>query len=224
MKSPPRCTPAGASSPRAARPISTPPFRAAAAIDIAGKAPLVGDARKFLSEQSPEKRVRAVERLLDSPGYANQMTNIYLDLLIPEAKTDYQRRYLIPTIHDRWLRSNFAKNTPLRQDGTRSLVSVPMQNDPNRMYFYQFYQGGGKPTPIPFYFAKQGKPEELATSVVRVFLGIRLECAQCHNHPFGKWSREEFWSQGRLLRRLQSSPAPPTSSMGRSPSRPTAAR
>jgi len=172
-------------------------FLRRASLDLAGKTPLVNDVRKFLADPSPEKRVRAIERLLDSPGYANQMTSMYIDLLMPEAKTDFQRRYLIPTM-DRWLRNNFAKNTPYDKM-VHELVSLPMKNDPNRMYYYQFYNSGGKGTPLPFYFAKQGKPEELATSVARVFLGVRLECAQCHDHPFGKWTREEFWSQAAFF-------------------------
>jgi hypothetical protein len=172
-------------------------FLRRASLDIAGKIPTVNDVRKFLADPSPEKRVRAVERLLDSPGYSNHFTNQYLDLLLPEAKTDFQRRYLIPTMH-RWLRNGFASNTPYDKM-VHELVALPMQQNPNQMYYYQFYQGGGKATPLPFYFAKQGKPEELAQSVVRVFLGIRLECAQCHDHPFGKWKREEFWSQAAFF-------------------------
>ncbi len=41
---------------------------------------------------------------------------------------------------------------------------------------------------------RSSKPENLAAGVARVFLGIRLECAQCHNHPFASWKREQFWS------------------------------
>jgi len=49
------------------------------------------------------------------------------------------------------------------------------------------------PSPAAFYAAKGGKPETLAADSARAFLGLRLECAQCHNHPFAKWRREEFW-------------------------------
>src|SRR5437763_778339 len=51
--------------------------------------------------------------------------------------------------------------------------------------------------------AKQGKPEELAANVARLFLGVRLECAQCHDHPFGKWKREQFWSQAAFFAGLK---------------------
>src|SRR5262249_22409013 len=50
-----------------------------------------------------------------------------------------------------------------------------------------------EPSPAAFYSARGGKPEVLAGDAARVFLGIRVQCAQCHNHPFAKWKREEFW-------------------------------
>jgi hypothetical protein len=52
---------------------------------------------------------------------------------------------------------------------------------------------------VNFYMAKKAKPEELAASVARVFMGVRLECAQCHDHPSGKWTREDFWSQAAFF-------------------------
>src|SRR5262245_12403321 len=70
-------------------------FYRRASLDLAGKIPQVSDVRKFLSEKSPEKRVKAVEALLDSPGYATHMTNQWLELLLPEAKSDLQNRFLI---------------------------------------------------------------------------------------------------------------------------------
>jgi hypothetical protein len=50
-----------------------------------------------------------------------------------------------------------------------------------------------EPSPAAFYSARGGKPEVLAGDAARAFLGIRVQCAQCHNHPFAKWKREEFW-------------------------------
>jgi hypothetical protein len=49
------------------------------------------------------------------------------------------------------------------------------------------------PSPAAYYLAKQGKPENLAAGVSLVFLGVRLECAQCHDHPFARWKRDQFW-------------------------------
>jgi hypothetical protein len=58
-------------------------------------------------------------------------------------------------------------------------------------------------SPMAIYIAKKGKPEDVAAHLSRLFLGVRLECAQCHDHPFGKWKREEFWSQAAFFAGLK---------------------
>jgi hypothetical protein len=173
-------------------------FLRRASLDIAGKIPAVNDVRKFLDDSSPEKRAQAVEKLLDSPGYINHFTGIWMDLLIPEAQADFTKRYYFSTRMHNWLRKNFAANTPYDKM-VRELVSLPMATNPNMQQFYDPFSGGGDVSPISYYQIKQGKPEDLAASVGRLFLGVRLECAQCHDHPFGKWTREEFWSQAAFF-------------------------
>jgi hypothetical protein len=56
-----------------------------------------------------------------------------------------------------------------------------------------------RPNPLAFIAAKNASPENLAAAVSRTFLGIRLECAQCHDHPFAKWSQDQFWSQAAFF-------------------------
>jgi hypothetical protein len=174
-------------------------FLRRASLDINGKIPLVHDVRKFLTDRSPspEKRAAAIERLLESPSYANHMTAVWRDLLLPEATTDLQKRYLIPSM-ERWLRKQFAANAGYDKLA-RELVAMPMGNQRDQMAYYRFYDNSGPTSPMTFYLSKEGKPEEIAASVARVFLGVRLECAQCHDHPFGKWTREEFWSQAAFF-------------------------
>lgn len=172
-------------------------FLRRASLDISGKIPVVSEVRKFLRDASPEKRAEAIERLLESPGYVNHFTTMWMDLILPEAKADFQKRFLMMGMHQ-WLRKHFAANTPYDRM-VHELLSLPMQNHAGQRGFAQFYEGGGEVSPMGFYMAKQGKPEELAASVSRLFLGVRLECAQCHDHPFGKWTREEFWSQAAFF-------------------------
>jgi uncharacterized protein DUF1553/uncharacterized protein DUF1549 len=106
----------------------------------------------------------------------------------------------MPTL-DRWIRKQFAANVPYDKM-VRELVALPMGNRNDQLMYYNFYNNQSS-SPMAFYLAKQGKPEDIAASVTRLFLGVRLECAQCHNHPFGKWNREEFWSQAAFFAGLK---------------------
>jgi hypothetical protein len=160
-------------------------------LDVAGKIPHVADARQFLADKATAKRARAIERLLDSPAYANRMTDLWRDLLLPEANADFQRRYLVPSM-ERWLHRQFAENVPYDKM-VRELIALPMGNRNDQMNFYRIFNNDGPLSPMAFYLTKQGKPEELAASTARLFLGVRLECAQCHDHPFATWKREQFW-------------------------------
>jgi hypothetical protein len=167
-------------------------------LDLVGKVAPVSDVRRFLADPSSDKRARAVDRLLDSPGYVNHFTNIWVGLLMPEANADFQRRYLIPGLEG-WVHQQFAANAGFDRM-VRELLTVPLKADRDAMLEVQFAFGGdGVPSARMFYMAKEGKPEELAASTARLFLGVRLECAQCHDHPFGRWTREQFWGQAAFF-------------------------
>ena len=56
---------------------------------------------------------------------------------------------------------------------------------------------------MAYYLAKEAKPENLAAGAARTFLGIRIECAQCHDHPFARWKREQFWSYAAFFGGIQ---------------------
>jgi hypothetical protein len=87
-----------------------------------------------------------------------------------------------------WLRVRFSENA--RYDRmVRELLTVSVS--PSTLPF----PGGSPrpPTPVLFYYGQDSRPENLAAATARVFLGVSLECAQCHDHPFGPWKREQFW-------------------------------
>ncbi|HEY3787604.1 MAG TPA: DUF1549 and DUF1553 domain-containing protein [Urbifossiella sp.] len=158
-------------------------------LDLAGRIPSIAEARQFLADTSADKRRRLVAELLQRPTYATHMTTVWRRLLVPEADTNFQFNFLSIGF-DAWLKQQFAKNAGYDQMA-RELLTVSIdQNGAN-----QFFNSSniGQPTPIAFYFAKEAKPENLASSSARVFLGLRLECAQCHDHPFATWTRDQFW-------------------------------
>lgn len=156
-------------------------------LDLVGKIPAAADARNYLDDPRPDKRARLVERLLESPAYTARATELWRQLLLPEADTDGQAR-IVSGPFQAWVRRKVAEEAGY-DDIVREVLTVRLGGRNANPY-----SGRAEPSPIGFYFAKDGKPENLAAGTARAFLGIRLECAQCHDHPFAKWKREEFWS------------------------------
>lgn len=157
-------------------------------LDLVGRIPTVTEARHFLDNQSPNKRTKLIEELLSSPHYANHFTNIWRSLLLPEADASLQARFQLPAF-EAWLRNHFAANT-LYDQMVKELLTAPMATAGRGAII----AGDSGPSPAAFFTAKELMPENLAAATTRVFLGIKLECAQCHNHPFAEWKRDEFWS------------------------------
>jgi hypothetical protein len=167
-------------------------------LDLAGRIPSVAEARAFLDDARPDKRERLIATLLDGPRYVTHFTRVWRALLLPEASTNFQFRFQGGGF-EAWLRKQVARNAGY-DALVRELLTLSFdQNTPQRA----FGGGGGEPTPISFYIAKEVKPENLAAAVSRTFLGFRLECAQCHNHPFASWKREQFWSLAAFFAGLQ---------------------
>src|SRR5207253_6801257 len=74
------------------------------------------------------------------------------------------------------------------------ITSTGNSNQPFIDVDVEFRRGGmGQASPAAFYFANENKAENLAGATARVFLGVKLECAQCHAHPFAKWTKNQFW-------------------------------
>jgi hypothetical protein len=172
------------------------------ALDLTGKIPTVGEVRAFLEDEGADRRERLVERLLDSPGYVTHFTNIERHLLIPEADSSQQAGLLAPSFAA-WLREQIAANAGSDRI-VRALLTAPVADDRNaqagRPLGLARFQGA---SPVPFYVSKDVKSENLAASTARLFLGLRLECAQCHNHPFATWTREQFWSYASFFASLE---------------------
>jgi len=156
-------------------------------LDLVGRIPTVAEARAFLADTRADKRRLLVASLLNRPTYARHFATVWRHLLLPEADGNLEIQFLTPGF-EQWLQQQFNKNVPFDQI-VRDLLTVPINRDSTQ----RIYNGNASATPMVFYLAKEGKPENLAATSARVFLGIRLECAQCHNHPFAAWTREQFW-------------------------------
>jgi hypothetical protein len=162
---------------QSAPPADDPTFIRRVYLDLAGRIPTILEVRDFLDDDRPDKRAIWVEQLLASDRYAEHFANVWRAVLLPYRADDGQS-YLGRTLAA-WLRNRLRARAGY-DEIVRELLTAPVQ-------------GSAVPSPVAFYQANEQKPENLAASTARLFLGIRLECARCHAHPFASWKREHFW-------------------------------
>jgi hypothetical protein len=172
-------------------------------LDLAGRIPTLGEARAFPDDRAPDKRARLVRKLLDSPAHVDHFVNVWRDLLIPEAPNNQDVQGQLAGFTG-WLRKQVSGNVPYDKT-VRELLTVPFGSERVRPRMAREPQPADPQaaTPLAFYLAKDAKPENLAASTARLFLGVRIECAQCHNHPTASWTREHFWGYAAFFAGLQ---------------------
>ena len=151
--------------------------------DIIGRLPTADEALSFLQSEEIGKRRKLVDSLLEMPEYAEFMANKWADLL----RTNPYRVGIKTTLnYDHWIRQQFRENVAY-DDFVHSLISARGST---------FRHGA-----VTMYRDRRS-PDELTTIVTQLFLGIRLECAKCHHHPFEKWSQEDFYSFAAYFRNV----------------------
>jgi hypothetical protein len=164
-------------------------------LDLAGRVPSVAEARRFLRDRRADKRARLIDELLDGPRYPAHFSRVWRALWLPEAASSIQG-IILKAGFESWLRKNLAANTPYDKL-VYEMLTIRLPSGRGQDVIGDAF--AAKPTPVGFYLAKEGKPENLAAGTSRLFLGIKLECAQCHNHPFNDWKREQFWSMAAFF-------------------------
>ncbi len=170
-------------------------------LDVTGKIPHASAVRDFLEDKSPDKRQQLVEDLLASPSYIIHYTNLWRAAMVPEADADQQIRFALPGFES-WLRSRIAENRNFAEI-VEEMLTLPFDQQA-MVAFNQPNQA----TPAAFYQAKEAKPERLAAATSRLFLGIRIDCAQCHDHPFDDWKQDQFWKHAAFFTDIPAVPIP----------------
>jgi hypothetical protein len=178
-----------------APPAADAEFLRRAYLDLTGRIPQVSDVRAFLADQAPDKRARLIAALLDDPRHALHFANLWRALLIPETAASAQARTFQPGF-EAWLRQRFRANVAYDRM-VRELLTVPIATDGQAAE--SVFRDFEKPNALAFFAVKEARPENLAGATTRLFLGVQLECAQCHDHPFAKWSRKQFWNQAAFF-------------------------
>jgi hypothetical protein len=154
-------------------------------LDLAGRIPAVSEVRDFLADESTDKRSRVVDRLLDSPASVRHFTTALRNAFIPQANSQPQFRALIPGF-EAWLWQHISEGRPYDQI-VREIITTELNASTGPALL-------STTSPDAFFVVRELKPENLASGTARAFLGVRLDCAQCHDHPFDRWSQQQFWN------------------------------
>src|SRR6185437_7972354 len=164
-------------------PASDAAFLRRAHLDAIGRLPTAEEVRAFLADPSPSKRETLVDRLLQREEYADFWANKWADLLRPNA---YRVGVKATFSLDAFLRDAFRRNQPYDQF-VRDLVTA---------------QGSTWRNGAVTLFRDRRTPDEITTTVSQLFLGIRLECAKCHHHPFEVWGQHDFYGLAAYFARI----------------------
>jgi hypothetical protein len=168
-----------------AAPASDAEFLRRVYLDLTGRIPTVPQVRAFLADNGDEGRAALIDALLETPEHAAHRANQWRRFLLPDGVD--LAGFGGTAVFERWLREQFAANVSYDVFVTRLLLASGRVNEAG---------------PVLYFTALQLKPEEIATSTARSFLGTRLDCAQCHDHPFDHWTQDEFWGYAAFFARI----------------------
>ena len=164
-------------------------------LDLTGRIPTPRDIHDFLADRDPNKRRKWIDDLLESPRAAAHFANLWRAELLPEAAANREALFFQPGF-EAWLRERFRAKVGYDRL-VRELLAVPIAS--NGETPQTVFRDPNSPNALAFFAVKDAQPENLASATTRIFLGIRIECAQCHNHPFASWTQEQFWSQAAFF-------------------------
>jgi hypothetical protein len=153
-------------------------------LDVCGILPTAEETRAFLASAEKDKRARLVDRLLERPEYADFWTLKWCDVLRSDRKTIQVKGTYV---YQNWLRGRIEKNIPFDQI-VRELLTA---------------SGNTYANPPANYYRIAADPQNLAESTAQLFFGIRMQCAKCHNHPFEKWTQDDYYSMAAFFARVK---------------------
>ena len=149
-------------------------------LDLAGVVPTPDKVIEFLDSKDPNKRTKVIDELLADERFGKALSEAWSGLMIPRESNN---RRLDHTPFQKWLAKNFNDNTPLDKMVFELLTSTGALDENGAVGYFV-----GNPT-----------VDKMTDNVAKMFLGVRLECAQCHNHPFVSWKQEEYWGMAAFF-------------------------
>jgi len=154
-------------------------------LDTVGLLPTLDETKEFVESRDPGKRRKLIDRLLARPEFAEVWATRFADLyrtgLLDQGYKGGRLLY-------NWMRKSILEDKPYNQYATELLTAS------GQLKF--------NPTANFYYVTEFSEPENIATDISQVFLGVRLECARCHNHPWEKWTQDDFWGFAAFFGRM----------------------
>jgi hypothetical protein len=189
-------------------------------LDVTGALPTPQEIRAFLESKDPDKRSKKIEELLSRPGYAALWATKFCDLLRPRISYDDFGRTPAPAsvrrFHD-WIRARLEENIPYDEFAARILLATSLEGRSRQEWIEETIKlaeeekNRGKPWTL----YRQRKTLDLywhrynatgvkgAIQVAHAFLGLRLQCAECHRHPHDVWTQDDLLSFANFFNRLR---------------------
>lgn len=151
-------------------------------LDLAGTVPTYEETVAFLKDTDPGKRAKLIDKLLADPRFFAQQAHVW-DLALFGRHPPNQDATRYRDGFKKWLASQFAKNEPYDRWVHKLLLA---EEEGSELFLVQF----------------RNQPEEATVAVTRTFLGMQLQCARCHDHPFETWTQRDFYGMAGFFVRL----------------------
>jgi hypothetical protein len=154
-------------------------------LDLTGTLPTPAQVVAFVNDKDPQKRNKLVDRLLDSPEYAYYFANKWADILRVKRKGQPMLAEGTFGFHG-WIRDAIARDLPYDEFARGILTAT----------------GDETTNPATVWYKELREPQQFVDDTAQVFLGLRLACAQCHHHPYEKWSQDDYWGLAAFFGRI----------------------
>jgi len=146
-------------------------------LDLNGRLPTADEAREFVASTSKDKRSKKIDQLLESPSYADLFANKWSGILRNKAGGNLEQVARETFGFHAWIRTSLNENRPFSRIATELITARGKPNTNPAVSWYRAVQD----------------PKDQMADIAQVFLGVRIQCAQCHHHPYEKWSQDDYY-------------------------------
>jgi hypothetical protein len=160
-------------------------------LDLVGLLPTPTEYEQFVADASPDKRAKLTDALMARPEFIDLWTMKWAELLAIRSSDDQRMSEKAAILYHRWLRERIASGEPINK------------------IVHELLTGSGQTfqTPAASYYIAEPDTLKLAENTAQVMTGMRLQCAQCHNHPFDRWTQNDYYGFASFFSQVGRKPA-----------------